>query len=536
MINKLKSAFTASKQKTVSKQQATSGKKPVSKQKPAPKGKATPKKKAVSKQPTASQQQIGKIQKAVPQQKVALKQKLGARKKIEQKKNAQSLNKQIAAKQRTAPQQKIAAPQEEQKNISKMTHLFLLLCVAFCVSFVAWAAFFELDIVSVAMGEVIPRSKVKRVQHLEGGIVRKILVHEAEPVKENQALVILEEVASESSAEELKLRVISLRIEVARLEAEEAGLAAPKFDEDLLKNAPERVQQAQELFQSRQYKHKSEMSSLSEKISQRRQGITEIESRLRNLRDNLPLVRKQVERDQELFSENLIQEDQLIGHQKEMNNIISDINENGASLRRARSMYAAACADLEGAKNEYFEDLRTDLKKVRQELSEMQQRLRKFTDIEQRTIIRSPVDGVVNSLYLVNEGEVVRPGVTIMDIVPAGDPLVIEARLPVRDIGYVAAGQKAVIKLPTADARRFGKLEGQVVNISPDAVTLESGETFYRVRVATEKDYFEREGGYKHKLFPGMQIMCAIHTGTRTVLEYLTYPYFDTLVFGMHER
>lgn len=420
-------------------------------------------------------------------------------------------------------------------GVSKTTHLFFALCSVSCLVFLLWAAVFELDIVSVAGGEVIPRSRVKRVQHLEGGIVSEISVREGDMVKSGQPLVILEEIASESSVDELELRVQSLRVEIARLEAEERELDQPVFDPELVDSAPSQVSEAMELFSSRRQKHMNELSTLEESISQRHQDILEIQSRLANLRRNLPLVRKQVARDKELFAEKLIREDQFIGHQKELNNLISDINENSAALQRAHSMYASANSTLAGARNEYFEKVRTNLKKSRQELLEMEQRLRKFADIEQRTVIRSPVDGVVNSLYLVNEGEVVRPGVTIMDIVPAGDPLVIEARLPVRDIGYVAEEQTVIIKLPTADARRFGKLQGKVVSISPDAVTLETGETFYRVRIATEKDYFERQG-YKHRLFPGMQVICAIHTGARTVLEYLSYPYFDALTIGMHER
>lgn len=424
---------------------------------------------------------------------------------------------------------------EQGAGVSRTTHVLFFLCAGTCLVFLLWAAIFELDIVSVAMGEVVPRSKVKRVQHLEGGIVREILVREGDSVSEGQPLVSLEETASESSLEELALRVQGLRIEIARLEAEEQGLDAPEFEPDLQATAPQQLAQAMDLFNARRSRYENELASLQESIRQRRQDIVEIESRLSNLRRNLPLVRKQVARDKELFAEKLIREDQLIMHQKEFNNLVSDINENNAALERAHSMYASANATLERAKDEYQEEVRTELEKSRQELREMSQRLRKFADIEQRTVIRSPVDGVVNSLYLVNEGEVVKPGVTIMDIVPAGDPLIIEARLPVRDIGFVAVGQRAVIKLPTADARRFGNLEGTVLHISPDAMTLETGETFYRVRVETESDHFQRDDR-QYRLFPGMQVICAIHTGTRTVLEYLSYPYFNSFLEGMQER
>ncbi|MGE4293340.1 MAG: HlyD family type I secretion periplasmic adaptor subunit [Desulfovibrio sp.] len=420
-------------------------------------------------------------------------------------------------------------------DVSRATHLLFLLCSLACLSFLLWASFFELDIVSESMGEVIPRTRVKRVQHLEGGIVREILVREGDSVREGQPLISLEEVSSETNVEELQIRSNALRMEIVGLEAAQAGRDAPEYPVDLLRAAPDLVDEAAALFEARKNRWRNELAGYEETYKQRLQDVVEIESRLATLAKNLPLVRRQVARDKDLFAEKLIREDQFIAHQKELNNLLSDIQEQNAALERARSMVTSAEAALHREQEGFSEEIRTALKDARRELGEVEQRLRKFTDIEERTVIRSPVDGVVNSLYIVNEGEVVRPGMTILDIVPAGDRLVVEAHLPVRDIGYVQPGQHAVIRLASGDARRFGSLSGEVAHISPDAVTLEGGETFYRVLVETDKDVFERDGE-SYRLFPGMRVICAVHTGRRTVLQYLAYPYFNSLSEGLRER
>ncbi|MGE4552083.1 MAG: HlyD family type I secretion periplasmic adaptor subunit [Desulfovibrionaceae bacterium] len=420
-------------------------------------------------------------------------------------------------------------------EIGRTTHLFFLGCVGLVLVFLAWAAFFDLDIVSVAMGEVVPRSKVKRVQHLEGGIVREILVHEGDEVTQDQPLVVLDELQPGSSVEELQLRINALRVEIARLQAEDKGLPHPEFPADLVQTAPDLVHQAMNIFQTRTQRLQNDKDTQEETIRQRGQDIVEIESRLRSLNANLPLIRKQVERSKELYAEKLIKEDELIARQKELNTTVSLINESQAALERAHSMLTSANATLDQVSNTYHEEVRTQLRESQQEYLEAEQRLKKFTDIEQRTVIRSPVDGVVNTLYVQGQGEVVKPGMTIMDMVPKGDPLVIEAKLPIRDIGYVQVGQTALLRLPTSDARMFGTLEGKVTSISPDAVTQPTGETYYLARIETERDYFENNGN-RYRLFPGMRLIAAIHTGERTVLQYLAYPYFDAFTHGLQER
>jgi adhesin transport system membrane fusion protein len=165
----------------------------------------------------------------------------------------------------------------------------------------------------------------------------------------------------------------------------------------------------------------------------------------------------------------------------------------------------------------------------------MKQRLRKYSDTLRRTVIRSPVRGLVKTLHIVTIGGVVKSGEPIVDIVPVEDRLVVEAHLPIQDIGYVQTGQDAVVKLASRDAGRFGKLDGKVVHVSPDTFTTPEGATFYSVRIETSEDSFVR-GDFKYKLIPGMLVTAYIHTGQRTVLDYLLDPFLDSMDQAMKER
>lgn len=452
--------------------------------------------------------------------------------------------------------------QKKKTEVDKTTKVFFYLCAGFCISFFHLGAVSPLDIVSDAIGEVIPSSRVKKIQHLEGGIVREIKVREGDLVKVGQPLIELEATASDSTVEELNVRVSSLEMEVARLEAEAKWFADPdkvksvdddtkwqtagKFyfnpygasfsvPEKLAADAPDLVEQASQLYMARRERLVNDINSQREKIKQREQDIQEISVRIRNQRQSLKYVREQIGISEELLKDKLTSRYKHLGFLKEESSLLSKIQEDKAALERAKSALVAAKEHLDQISNTFHEEVQESLRQSQRELLEFSQRLRKMSDSLQRTIIRSPANGIVKSIYIMGEGEVVQPGMTVLDIVPAGDKLVVEAHLALGDIGYVQVGQPATVKLATGDARMFGNLDGTVKQISPDAITHPEEGMYYKVLVETEHDRFEKDGR-NYQLYPGMRVLVGIKTGERTVMEYLLYPYFDTLYHGLHER
>ena len=385
------------------------------------------------------------------------------------------------------------------------------------VSALGWARYGGLDIVSMAVGQVVPSSKVKTIQHLEGGIIGNILVREGEEVREGQPLVELEETVSGAGVEEIRVRIVSLRTDIARFSAESQGADRIVFPQDLEAAHPDMARQAREQFAVSLRRHSSQLAEQTERISQRKQDITRIQDRLKNNGNSLKLLKEQIAISEDLLKDNLTTRYKHLAFLREKAELDGKMQEDTSELEKARFALAAAGEKLSFLKQEFREKAGERLREARQELKEFEQRLKKFNDTFKRTTIRSPVNGIVKTVYLVTVGGVVQPGKPILDIVPADDKLVVDARLPIRDIGFVQEGQDAVIR------------------ISPDAYAAKDGATFYTARIETETPSFS-SNGHEYRLYPGVQVVAYIHTGKRTVLEYFIEPYLNTLDQALQER
>ncbi len=424
---------------------------------------------------------------------------------------------------------------EQQESIGYAAHMIFLLCVTFFVAFALWSVVSTLDIVSMATGEVVPSTQVKTVQHLEGGIVREILVKEGEPVKAGQSLVVLEPTTSGADVGELQVRLTFLRIEIARLEAQTQGLDKIRFDADLTTNHGDQARQAEAFFKARRATHKNQMAKQKLVISQHSHEINEINARIKNNKENLVLVQEQVAISEVLLKKDLTNRYTHLDLLKEKSKLSGAVEEDASALNRAKAAVNESKATLQDLVNQFDEENRQNLDAAYATFGELSQRMNKFGDSLKRTIVRSPVDGIVKTLYVFTIGGVLRPGDAVADIVPGNDRLIIEAKLPTGDIGYVSSGQLATLKLASSDAVRFGHINGKVLTVSPDALINEEGMPFYKVMIVPEADHFQKNA-QKYNLFPGMRISVSIHTGERTVFEYLTSPWRNAMDGAFRER
>ena len=428
-----------------------------------------------------------------------------------------------------------AAPTIPSERTSVGAHMTFLLCGLMVVAFTIWASISTLDIVSMATGEVIPSSQVKTIQHLEGGIVREIHVREGESVREGQLLMKLEPTASDADVSELRVRLRSLILDEARLEALAINADKPDFPPELVNSHPKLVRQAKKSFNIGRRRHLGEIVRQEQAMAQRKQEITEISTRIRSAKAELKPVIEKFNLSKELMKDSLSTQFQHKDLEIRAIQLKGSIETDQASLKRAKLALREAQAELKNIKNAFDEENQKSLDEVRLNRAEIAERVKKFEASLNRTNVQSPVNGVIKTLHVFTVGGVLRPGDPIADIVPAGDRLVIEAKLPTQDIGYVAAGQLAVIKLASADAMRFGGLDGNVVSVSPDTLISPEGQPFYKVRIETDKSYFEN-GDLRYNLFPGMQVMASIYTGQRTVLEYVIDPVRFSMSSAFQER
>lgn len=424
---------------------------------------------------------------------------------------------------------------EPSEKIPPRTHAVFFLCASMVIGFGIWSAVSEIDIVSMAMGEVIPSTQVKTIQHLEGGIVRDIKVVEGGKVKAGQELVELEPTASSADVGELGERLVSLRFDLARLSALLKGENSLEVDAKLAAERPDLSTAARQRFQADYEKHQSDIARQQAAIVQRKQELREIKTRIENAGKSLKLVDEQVRISEGLLKRDLTNRFQHLNLLKEAEELRGAIDTDKASVLRAEAAANEAQAVLESIKREFTKETQRLMDEAELNFRELTQRIQKFRDNLQRTVVRSPVDGTVKTLHVVTVGGVIRPGDPVVDIVPAGDRLIIEAKLQTQDIGYVVSGQTAVVKLASGDAMRFGALEGTVTHVSPDTLQTPDGNPYYKVRIATEKDHFSR-GKLVYNLFPGMQVMASIQTGSRTVLRYLVDPLLANLDDALGER
>lgn len=435
----------------------------------------------------------------------------------------------------TAAPATAAPPSVADEGEGILPHVFFLLLLVLFVAVAAWAYYGRLAIVSTAVGEVIPSSEVKRVQHLEGGIVRDILVHEGERVKAGQPLVSLESTRSNADVDELRLRLAGLRADIARLSAEESGAKAPTFPSDLVKAHPQLVDSARGLFYARRAAFASKVRAAEEKVTEKQNAAEEIQTRIANNLKRLRLLREQIKISESLMKDQLTNRMRHLDLLRTAARLEGKIAEDRKALPQTQAAHAGALADLQGIKDDREEKVRTKLEESRRLYGEYTQRIATYEDSLKRTVLRAPVDGIVKTLYVTTRGGVVQPGGTVAEVVPIDDRLVIKAQLPPRDVGYVSVGQTVKVRLASPDAIRFGHITGKVVNISPDTIQTRKGRAFYEVRIETKATRFERDG-VSFRLVPGVQVTCAIVTGRRSVMSYLLDPFMGSMDTAMRER
>ena len=199
----------------------------------------------------------------------------------------------------------LTSRQIEKARVGRSTHWLLAFCIVTCLTFFIWASIFTLDIVSLASGEVIPSTQIKSVQHLEGGIIRKISTSEGEEVNRGQELIVLEPTQSGADVGEIRVRLLSLKYEIIRLEAEVEGATMPSFTDNLVVENPKMVEQTLARFIARKESLQSRIDSQYETIAQRDQEIKEISASIKNLNQNLELMKEQISISEELLKEDL---------------------------------------------------------------------------------------------------------------------------------------------------------------------------------------------------------------------------------------
>ncbi|MCB9997101.1 MAG: HlyD family type I secretion periplasmic adaptor subunit [Rhodospirillales bacterium] len=421
----------------------------------------------------------------------------------------------------------------EELPLSK--HIILMTIAAFFVVFIVWANLAALDEVTRGDGKVIPSSEIQALQSLEGGIVEEFMVREGDSVQAGQVLMRLRDVQASSDLGANRKRYLGLLAKVERLKAEAEGKQTPAFSDEVMKGAPDSVQEELEAFRANIQNQQSQTQVLEQQLVQREQEVMGLKTRVADLNEVLRLSRQERNMIAPLVERGSAPKIELIQLERGIKEKQTELNSVSASLKQASSAVDEAKARIEELRSAARAQAQTELSATMIEMNSVKETLSGLSDRKERTEIKSPVDGTIKDLLVNTVGGVVQPGEDIVEIVPRDDQLIIEARIRPSDIAFLHPGQAVVIKITAYDYSIYGGLRGELIDISADTLANEQGETFYRVRVRTNETSLKRKGEVL-EIIPGMVASIDILTGEKTVMQYILKPLIKTLDSAMNER
>lgn len=396
-----------------------------------------------------------------------------------------------------------------------------------------WAALAEVDEFARGDGRVIPSQKLQVIQNLEGGIVQEIFVREGQLVARGQPLLRIDDTLFSSSLQETAVTLDQLTARVARLEAEAAGrVFAP---EQLDGVDPQFVAQERALYSSRALEQKTTEQVLREQVSQKEQELAELSAKEAQLARSVKLLEDELNMTRPLVSSGAVSPVEMLRLERQANDLLGELEGSRLAIPRARAGLEEVREKLVASQLKFASEVQKELAEVRAELSRQQQSSKAAQDRVNRTLVRSPVAGTVKQMLVDTIGGVIRPGMDIVEIVPNEDKLLVEARIRPADIAFITPGQAASVKVTAYDFAIHGALAGKVVQISPDTIINDEGESFYRVRVETELSYLGQADN-PLPIMPGMVVSVDILTGQKTVLDYLLKPILKTKQLALRER
>ncbi|SLN28196.1 HlyD family type I secretion periplasmic adaptor subunit [Oceanibacterium hippocampi] len=412
--------------------------------------------------------------------------------------------------------------------------LLLLAITAFMVAAYFWAANSIIDEFTRGAGRVIPTSQVQVVQNLEGGILDAILVAEGDAVEAGQVLVRIDDKSAAADFDEKQSRYYTLMGEIARLSAE-ANDRPLEFAPELLAEAREVAVRERALYDARQAELQSQISILRRQADQRRQEVTELNSRLNRIGESMALAKEELELNQPLADKGIVPKVQMLKLRRQYNDLKGEEAETRLGIPRAQAAIREANQRIEEKILSFRSQATGDLNARTSEFTALGTTISASQDRVTRTEVRSPVKGIVKQLKIRTVGGVVQPGQDIVEIVPIEDGLLVEAQVRPADIAFIRPGQKATVKLTAYDYSIYGGLEGTVDRIGADTIVDDEGNSFYKIAVRTEKTYLQR-GEQRLPIIPGMVASVDILTGKKSILDYLLKPILKARDNALRER
>lgn len=413
----------------------------------------------------------------------------------------------------------------------------IILLVTFGL-FGGWAAFAPLDSAALAPGVVTVKNYRKNVQHLEGGIVKDILVREGDTVRESEALIMLDDTQFRAEQEVLRGQLFSMIALEARLLSERDGHDKVNYPEILRTHKDSRVDDAiagqNQVFMARRNANEGEREVLEQRVQQLQLQIDGVEAVYDSNLELLRSYEKEISDLRGLLGQGYTDKQRLTGLERERAKLVGANAEALAGIAAFRIKVGETRLQVLQLEKYQRTEIVGELGDVQPKVFDVEERLHAIKDKVDRSIIRSPVDGVILGMNVHTIGGIVRPATRLLEIVPEEQQLMVDAEVSPRDIDRVRKGMLAKIRFSAFRTATTPIVEGTVINLSADRlIHEENGVPYYLAQIEVSLDSLKKLRGLK--LMPGMPAEVLISTGNRTLLQYILQPASNAFARSMIE-
>jgi HlyD family secretion protein len=411
----------------------------------------------------------------------------------------------------------------------------------FVIGFGTWAVMAPLESAAMAPGTVVSESSRKTVQHLEGGIIAAILVHDGDTVTAGQTLIRLDDTKARTTLVALRGQLWDAKAREARLVAERDGAAAISFPADLTADQAEPAVAAaiggqQKIFDTRHSLQDSKIAAIKERINQVHEEITGHQSEVTALGRRMELLQDEIAGVKTLVNQGLERKPRLLQLQRDFAEMEGRRGDTLAQVAKAKQTIAESEIDILSVQNDRQKDVADELRETQKKGHELAEQAQAAADVLARVDVRAPEAGIITDLHVHTPGGVINPGEALLDLVPQSDRLVIEAQVRPEDIDRVHEGLSAQVRLLPYKQRRTPPLDATVIYVSADRLTDKKNDhAYYTARLRIDEKELAALDDDVH-LMPGMPSEAMIKTGEMTVAAYALSPILDSFHRAFREK
>ncbi len=413
----------------------------------------------------------------------------------------------------------------EEAMLPSLFKFSVVLIGALLVVFITWASFTHVEETASSAGQVVPSDYIQSVQHLDGGIVKQILIRDGDLVEKNAPLFRLDATNANADLGQMHARQQALKSQAARLRN---FVSADTNQEPL--TADENA-----ILASMIDARASQQQVLQDQIAQKKKELTALKSTRAALEKNVVIIQKESGMLRDMAHKGYSSELTALGSERELNQIKGQLGEVISQQNRAQDAINEAKSRLYSLSADLKQEAMKNLGVVDAELAEINKSLAKVEGAADRTVITAPVRGIVKGLAVHTIGAVIEPGKTLVEIVPVEKDLEVEAMISPNDIGHIKDGQSVKIKVSAYDFSRYGNVTGILKTISASTFQTEKDQSYYKARIKLDRNYVGNDP-QRNLVLPGMTVQANIITGDKTILQYLLKPLHVAVDGAFHEN